>query len=354
LSNPSLTVATRSLHPARLAALNALRLMTVEMAGRKLPGERELAKQLSLSRQHLRVLLDILEVEGAVERRQGSGTYAVDLRKTEVTHICLLIDSRLKLGNDPFFSLLTEKLQFCLQAVGIHCVVERTDGEQRPRFLGEGIITLGLAGLAAVSRLRADDPPAVSLLAEEQNEPLHFTGRVSLLLADDKGAGIEAGRRALQEGCRHLIFFGRSHLPASRARWEGVQQAVAAQDDPDITVEIVECAMNYESGHTVAPQFAECFRDKSVAHIGLIAGNDWLAVGLRAGFAECGSPLRGNRMFSFDGLPVAENPALEIVSLRFPFATVGEDALEELRRLTRHRTGRVIRYAMEWGDGWSE
>lgn len=349
--SPIPTTVNRSLNPVRRAALDSLRRMTAEMAGRRLPGERELAAQLNLSRQHLRVLLDILESEGVVERRHGSGTYAVDHREKVVSHVGLLIDAHLKLGDDPFFSLLTEKLQLSLQASGIHCVVERTDGTQPPRFLGEGIITLGLAGLSSASRLRAEDPPAVCLLAEERDEPLHFTGRVSLLLADDRGAGIEAARRAIQEGKRRLIFFGRSDLPASRARWEGIQQAVAAQSNPEVRAEMRECSMNYASGHRLALELADSFQNQPVSDIALITGNDWLAVGMRSGLAECVSPLRNTLLLSFDGLPIAENPALEIRSLKFPFTTVGEDALAELRRLTRQRTGRVIRYAMEWADG---
>ena len=118
----------RSQNPADRASLDALRRLATEMAGRKLPGERELASRLDLSRQRLRALLAVLEAEGVVERRQGSGTYAADPMGADVSHVGLLIDARLKLGGDPFFSLLVERLQLCLQTAGVHCVVERITG----------------------------------------------------------------------------------------------------------------------------------------------------------------------------------------------------------------------------------
>lgn len=339
-------------HPERKAALEALRQLVTEMAGRKLPGERELAQRLTISRQHLRTLLDQLESEGLVERRQGSGTYAVDELGNEISHVGLIIDSRLKLGNDPFFSLLTERLQLGLQAAGIHCYVERIDGTTRPRFLGDGVIFLGLAGVSAISLLTPNDPPAVLLM--EATLPSRFPDRVSLLMPEDHGAGMAAARRAIREGCRHLIFFGRGTLSASHERWEGIQQVVTESTTPErpITAELVHCSMNFGAGRTAALEFAERIRGKDLPNIGLIAANDWLAVGLRAGFAEAGSPLLRHPLLSFDGLPIAEDAALEIRSLRFPYGPVVEDTLAELRRLMHHRTGRVIRYSMEWGDGW--
>jgi DNA-binding LacI/PurR family transcriptional regulator len=341
--------------PDDRAPLDALRRLAVEMAGRKLPGERELSQRLELSRQRLRTLLDILETEGVVERRQGSGTYAVDPYGADVSHVGLLIDARLKLGGDPFVSQLIERLQLCLQTAGIHCVVERTDGEGRPRFLGDGVVAVGLAGWAAVSRLRADDPPAVILMAmgSAQVSP-RLAARLSVLVADDEEAGTIAARRLLEEGCRRLVFFGRADLPASHARWDGVQGAVTAAGE-GVTAEMVECPMNYGAGRALGLELAGRFGTSAdaVSDVGLISANDWLAVGLRSGLAAAGSPLRDRPLTSFDGLPIAADPTLKIRSLAFPFDLVAEDSLAELRRLAHHRggrSGRIIRYGLEWAD----
>ncbi|MBC8139195.1 MAG: GntR family transcriptional regulator [Fibrella sp.] len=322
------------------------------MTGRKLPGERELALRLGVSRQQVRVLLDILESEEVVHRRQGSGTYAAEVKNADIQHVALVLDARLKLGNDPFFSLIMERLQLGLQAGGTHCVVERTDGTMRPRFLSDGIITLGTAGLESLAHLRPEDPPAVSLLAEEQY-PHSFRGVVSLLLAEDQGAGYAAAVRAIEEGAKHLLFVGRHHLPASRARWEGVRAAVELSENGSIIAEMQDSAMNYGAGLAVARVIAERFATVADGSVVLIAANDWLAVGLRAGLSAAASPLNLKTIYSFDGLTMASDPALNIRSLRIPLATFAEDALMELKRLRRGGKGRVIRYALEWADGAS-
>lgn len=345
-----LSVAEAALPPHRRVALETLRQLAREMVGRKLPGERELALRLGVSRQQVRILLDILESEEVVHRRQGSGTYATEVKNADILHAALVLDARLKLGNDPFFSLIMERLQMGLQAGGTHCVVERTDGTTRPRFLSDGIITLGVAGLASLAHLRPDDPPAVSLLAEEQY-PHSFRGVVSLLLAEDQGAGYAAAIRAIEEGGKHLVFVGRHDLTASRARWEGVRAAAELSGVSDISTEIWESSMNYGAGLSVAREIAERFDRTTNRPVVLIAGNDWLAVGLRAGLIAAGSPLGEKTIYSFDGLTMAGDPALNIRSLRIPLATFAEDALMELKRLRRGGKGRVIRYAMEWVDG---
>src|SRR5690242_19826219 len=88
-----------------------LRKLVEQQAGQRLPGERELAGQLGLPRSGVRVLLDALEAEGLVRRQQGSGTYAVDRQAKRLKMVALLIDEELKLGDDPFFSLLVDSFQ---------------------------------------------------------------------------------------------------------------------------------------------------------------------------------------------------------------------------------------------------
>ncbi|MDL2217353.1 GntR family transcriptional regulator [Christensenellaceae bacterium OttesenSCG-928-M15] len=49
--------------------------------GEKLPSENELCKELRLSRQTIRQAIGVLEQEGIVERRQGSGTYIASIKR---------------------------------------------------------------------------------------------------------------------------------------------------------------------------------------------------------------------------------------------------------------------------------
>src|SRR4029453_6235463 len=56
-------------------------------AGSRLPAERDLAKQLGVSRPSVREALIALEVEGWVEVRIGSGIYVQEGRRRNGTHV---------------------------------------------------------------------------------------------------------------------------------------------------------------------------------------------------------------------------------------------------------------------------
>jgi DNA-binding LacI/PurR family transcriptional regulator len=316
----------------------ALRQLVEEMAGQRLPGERELAARLGISRPGLRALLTTLEAEGLVRRHQGSGTYAIDQQQAQLHTVALLIDAELKLGDDPFFSLLLEQLQVRLQTEGIHCVIERIHDQQRPRSLQDGAITLGMAGRTILETLRPDDPPVVGLLV---NANVPTTAHASLFQLADKEAGAEAARHLLNQHYHEFILVGKHDIPASHERLTGAEE-VATLAGGRCT--FVSCALNYTAGLRMG-------RTMKLPNepAGIIAANDWLAVGLQAGFAsrQLAAPVH---IVSFDGLPITEDPLLGIASLAVPIATIATDTIAELRRLRQPvaPVGRTVRYPLHW------
>ncbi len=57
--------------------------------GSRLPSERELAEEFYVNRMTIRRALAVLESEGMIKRRQGSGTYASSVpRKGDVCRLC--------------------------------------------------------------------------------------------------------------------------------------------------------------------------------------------------------------------------------------------------------------------------
>lgn len=87
-------VQTVKLSDVIMQQLEALIVDGTYGAGERLPAERELAKQLDVSRPSLREAIQKLEAKGLVTRRQGGGTYVTGALHQQVT--------------DPLFALLAQ------------------------------------------------------------------------------------------------------------------------------------------------------------------------------------------------------------------------------------------------------
>ena len=322
-----------------------LRRLVEQQPGQRLPGERELANQLGIPRAALRGLLDSLEAEGLVRRHQGSGTYAVDTQARRLRTVALLIDREIKLGEDPFFSLLVEHLQRCLQEAGIHCMIERVHPHWRFQHPYDGAITLGQAGKDVLAQLHKATPPVVSLLL---NAKLPANAPVSIFQLADCEAGGDAARRLLSMHCAQLFFLGRRDLPASRERLVGVEEAL---QESDVSLRFVNCSLNYTAGLKAGQELP---LPQSDTPVGIIAANDWLAVGLRAGLSSRPSTVLPEiHLVSFDGLPLTADALLRIEALVAPLQTIAADAVTELQRLLTLAPGRVVRYPFHWREGGS-
>ena len=84
--------------------------------GEKLPGERELAEQMEVSRQTLREALKSLEELGLVEAKPGGGTYIADIVGSAVSK--------------PLIGLFARHEEAYLDYMEIRIV--RPSGERRP------------------------------------------------------------------------------------------------------------------------------------------------------------------------------------------------------------------------------
>jgi len=216
----------------------------------------------------------------------------------------------------------------------------RTDGQSHRPSLEDGVLTLGLAGHALITGQRTDYPPMVGLLLDGQTRPNH---RASIFQLEDREAGRTAAGILLGRGCRELIFLGRRDIPASRERLEGVEEAAG---ENGVFFRYIACHLNYGEGLRLG---REVDLGSERTPLGIVANNDWLALGFRTGLRDRAVPAqRDVHIASFDGLPVTADPTLDITSLAVPIHEIAADAVAELQRLQRSpgATGRVIRYAL--------
>lgn len=319
----------------------AIHRLARTMPGRKLPGERELAEQYAVGRQLIRRVLERLATDGVVERRQGSGTYAAPERTQTLRRVGLWVDRRLRLGDDPFFTQMIERLLQACHDDHLHCTVERVDTTNPPRAHEDGILTLGLAAAELLPRLGQGHPPAVAMFVDVA---LGANRPISLLQLDDLGAGRTAAEWLVACGCDRLVFVGRNGLPVSEARAEGLRRVAA---EAGVPFELIDSRMNYQGGISVGAEL----EISGVNRLGLFCANDWLALGVQAGLSGRGPKERAKVLIaSVDGLPFVTDARVGIRSLRAPLETIATDAMTELRRLSGFPPvgGRVIRYPLTW------
>ena len=75
----------------------------------RLPAERVLASQLGYSRATIGKALGLLEGEGVITRRKGSGTFITDNGKERTMTIALLVRTAYHY-TDPYFQYVTEEV----------------------------------------------------------------------------------------------------------------------------------------------------------------------------------------------------------------------------------------------------
>jgi DNA-binding LacI/PurR family transcriptional regulator len=313
--------------------------------GIRLPPERELSESLGVGRSKLRMILRKMQAKELIEARRGSGNYAVDPARRGVRTISLLIDSEIKLGDDPFFSLLFEHLQRAIEGAALGCNVTRIGAEKLTApVLTDGAITLGSAGREIADIAAFSDVPLVAMMPGGHMRP---NKRTSIVLLDDYKAGREAAEILLKLGCDEVVFFGRLAVDAANERHRGAEEECWRAG---IGMSLVETSLNYIGGRSASMTLPLTYRRNT----GFIAANDWMGVGLRSGLS-LNKTVRDPQslpIVSFDGLPVSSEPSLRITSFRVPIGEIASDTVAEIFRIANSpgSAGRTLLYPLQNPD----
>lgn len=181
-------------------------------AGEKLPSEQELRSRFSVSRQTVRKALEILEKQGLVKGRQGSGTYVTDWEAKEreksrrIAVVTTYVDNYI-------FPKIIQGIEQVLSGQGFQVQISFTNNSfTREEEILESLLEQDLGGLIIEGTKSALPNPNLFLYRRlmEREVPILFLNSGYRELAcpvaslDDLEAGRAAARHFLELGHRKL------------------------------------------------------------------------------------------------------------------------------------------------------
>ncbi len=276
----------------------------------RLPSERALAKILKSSQGTVTKATTLLEADGFIKKRHGSGNYV--LKSSHPANICFLVEKLNDKLNPVWFQAYES---FYLAASGspveTHAAIvlpnETELGLNFPRV--PDVIVAGLSlNPERVEKLLSCGCPVVWL--EQYSEKLPGT----TICFDNFAAGEMAAKHLLDQGCRKIMYFTsifkeRAHYPSS-VRFEGLLRGIALYGSPDCSVS--SYALNADS-EMMLMELGDVLRTVD----GVFAFSDKYStyVGRAAHLARIRIP-EDLALIGVDGLPMCElfNPPLSTLS----------------------------------------
>ena len=288
-------------------------------AGSKLPSEREMAQLMGISRPTLRKAMSAFVTAGLLRPVRGSGIYVVkSLAGGSHKKICLAYSADIRVGTDPFFSLMISHIELEVTGRGgIFLAASIADDGMPPPAVREadGIITMGVLNGSALPK---DRPVTVVL---ESGCPLP---EASYVLVDNYLGGFMVARHILSLGHRQVAFAGPANAYLSAGdRYRGACDALkeAGLEPPAL----INARMNLAGGR----EAAAAVKESGVTAV--ICSNDWLAMGMVDALHRLGIRVPEDiSVTGFDDIPAALffKPALTTVSI--PVPEIASIAVKEL------------------------
>lgn len=206
---------------------------TVRRGGCRLPTEAELAARYHMSRQTVRHALKVLEEEGLVSRRQGSGTFINGRRETALSRTVAVVAT---FQDDYIFPAILHDVQSGLSRAGCATLVFATENRVgREREILAELLEQEVGAILVEGSKTALPTPNGGLYhsLQSRNIPILFFHGVygnlpgfPCLLDDNFGGGVRLARYLIEKGRTAVAGIFKSDDAQGPQRYHGVISAL--------------------------------------------------------------------------------------------------------------------------------
>lgn len=325
--------------------------------GQTLMTEEDLRMRFNVSRQTVRQAIALLEDDGLVDRRRGSGTYVRHgpRHRTGPIHVAVVTTYI----TDYIFPNIVSGIESVLNENGCMMALSATYNDPKlERTILERLLQYQPDGLIVEGARTARDNPNMDLYQKfvERNIPMVFINgyydelsNVPHVVMDDYGGGRQAARELVRRGYRSLACMFKNDDRQGRERERGFMDelAIYGLSVPEdrilrFTTEERMTLFNHEKGLEYARKLS---RKGEVD--GVCCYNDAFASGLMRVMSERGVKFPQDvGIISFDNSSYAEMCHPRLTTFGHPKEAFGATAAEKLLRMIGGEKERSV--SMAW------
>jgi GntR family transcriptional regulator of arabinose operon len=267
-------------------------------SGQKLPTEQELTAQLGVSRSTVRQALDLLESDGIVTRKHGSGTFFLGHAEADRSGRTGLIGLINFFFMDYIYPEIIRAIEETISAEGYSLALANCNLDSRREVESvERLIEQGVKGLILEPsrNTHIDGQHPMQQLINGLKIPIVTTHwgisnrRVSTVTVDDVRAGYDATRYLIDAGHRDIALIYKRDVQAGEDRYAGYRNAlsdagIALQERLIASYGYDEEAGNYRQGYVLT----ERLLTQSPRPSAIFYFNDHLAMQGYQAIHDCG------------------------------------------------------------------
>lgn len=306
--------------------------------GDRLPSENELSEEFNFSRQTVRQALGILEREGYLVRRRGSGTYVAKespgLKKSRTIGVITTYIT------DYIFPVITRGIEEVLSYEGYRLTLGVTKNRvETEHQLLQSMLENGVDGLIVEGTKTALPNPNIALYRKLESMGIpcvFFNGYYRELpgcvyvVTNDRECGSQASSFLLAAGCRHLGGIFKSDDMQGHERYagfaEGLMEAGREINDDSVfwyTTGDRDSLFEGDNSERVLRTLKHCD--------GVVCYNDQIAYRLIELFRQRGIRVPEDVcVISFDNSSISQYSPVKITSFNHPKEQMGQEAAQKI------------------------